>query len=89
MKASPTLEDLDVRALGRCPQKHISRSILWGCPYLVMGFIIRGFIWDIPILIFAYVPRRRWRTWTSGPWAGVLGTPKAHKQKHFMGMSLP
>ena len=55
MKASPTLEDLDVRALGRCPQKHISRSILWGCPYLVMGFIIRGFIWDIPILIFAYV----------------------------------
>ena len=21
-----------------------------------MGFIIRGLIWDIPILIFAYVP---------------------------------
>ena len=34
------------------PNKHISISILWDIPTL-LGFLIRGFIWDIPILIFA------------------------------------
>ena len=42
----------------RDPKNHISIGILQGYPYLtaLLGFIIREFIWDIPILIFAYVP---------------------------------
>ena len=36
------------------PQKHISISRKWDIPTL-LGFTIRGFIWDIPILIVAYV----------------------------------
>ena len=34
------------------PNKHISISILWDIPTL-LGFLIGGVIWDIPILIFA------------------------------------
>ena len=30
-----------------------------------MGFSIRGFIWDIPILIFAYVPTDKARSYAS------------------------
>ena len=36
------------------PKKHISMSILWGYPYLI-GLHYKGFIGDIPILIFSYV----------------------------------
>ena len=40
------------------PKKHISirHKHLKGISlYTLLGFIITGFIWDIPILIFAYV----------------------------------
>ena len=47
-----------------------------------MGFIIRGFIWDIPILIFAYVlfwgPIQRRKSWPNAktneklPWRAWL-----------------
>ena len=40
----------------RDPESISSISILWGYPYLIiLGFILREFIWDIPILSFAYV----------------------------------
>ena len=48
-----------------------------------MGFIIRGFIWDIPILIFAYVlfcgpirlsPKLPWSR--VGPRLHLRGTPQ-------------
>ena len=40
---------------GPTPQKHISISFFYGDIPTLLGFFIRGFIWDIPILIFAYV----------------------------------
>ena len=38
------------------PQKHISISFVWGYPYLI-GLLYKGFIWDIPILLFALNPK--------------------------------
>ena len=46
--------DAESATINRDPKKHISINILKAIPTL-LGFIIRGFIWDIPILIFAYV----------------------------------
>ena len=37
-------------------KKHISISILWGYLYsTLLGFMIGGFTWDIPVIGFAYV----------------------------------
>ena len=37
------------------PKKHTSISLVYKDVPALWGFIVRGFIWDIPILIFAYV----------------------------------
>ena len=44
----------EVRILARDPKAHKHKHLIRDIPTL-LGFMIRGFIWDIPILVFAYV----------------------------------